>query len=84
MFNEIRITENVNRALQVAGTIAIEYGCPQVGTEHLLYGITSLEDTVAGKLLNSYGVTTDRLEDIFDRKSRLDCIFREFLDLYNN
>ena len=55
--DEIRLTDNVNKALQIAGTIAIQYGYYQVGTEHLLYGITSLADTVSGKLLNSYGVT---------------------------
>ena len=68
--DEIRLTDNVNKALQVSGTIAIQYGYYQVGTEHLLYGIVSLSDTVSGKLLNSYGVTCEKLEAIFDKNSQ--------------
>ena len=68
MFNsELRVTDNVNKALQIAGTVAIQYGYSQLGTEHLLYGITALQDTVSGKILNTYGVTTDKLEQIFDK-----------------
>lgn len=68
MFNsELRVTDNVNKALQIAGTIAIQYGFYQVGTEHLLYGISALGDTVSGKILNTYGVTPDKLEQIFDK-----------------
>ena len=68
--DEIRLTDSVNKALQVAGTIAIQYGYYQVGTEHLLYGITSLTDTVSGKLLNSYGVSCEKLEAVFDKNSQ--------------
>ena len=68
--DEIRLTDNVNKALQIAGTIAIQYGYYQVGTEHLLFGMVSLTDTVSGKLLNSYGVTCEKLENIFDRNSQ--------------
>ncbi len=68
MFNsELRVTDNVNKALQIAGSIAIQYGYYQVGTEHLLYGISALEDTVSGKILNTYGVTPEKLEQVFDK-----------------
>ena len=68
MFNsELRVTDNVNKALQIAGTIAIQYGYYQVGTEHLLYGISALGDTVSGKILNTYGVTPDKLEQVFNK-----------------
>ena len=43
--NEMRITDSVNRALQTAGSTALQYGFYQVGTEHLLYGILSVTDT---------------------------------------
>lgn len=70
MFNsELRVTDSVNKALQIAGKVAIQYGYSQVGTEHLLYGIASLDENASGKILNSYGVTPDKLDLIFDKMS---------------
>ncbi len=69
MFNEIRITESVNRALQVAGVTALQYGYRQVGTEHLLYGICSIETSVASKVLQSFKVNCDTLDSVFARNS---------------
>ena len=68
MFNsELRVTDNVNKALQIAGGVAIKHGFSQVGTEHLLYGISALGDTVSGKILNTYGVTPEKLEQVFEK-----------------
>ena len=69
MFNEIRITESVNRCLQVAGATALQYGYHQVGTEHLLYGICSIETSVASKILTNFKVTCNTLDMVFSRNS---------------
>ena len=70
MFNEIRITENVNKALQYAGTVALQYGYYQIDTEHLLYGLVQVEDCVASKILETYGVTCEKLDVVFSRNSQ--------------
>ncbi len=70
MFNEVRITENVNKALQYAGTVALQYGYHQIGTEHLLYGLAQVEDCVASKILASFGVDTEKLDSVFARNSQ--------------
>ncbi len=65
--NDMRITDNVNVCLQNAGRVALQYGYNQVGTEHLLYGITSVTDSASSKILNSYGVTCEKLDEIFSK-----------------
>ncbi len=65
--NEMRITDNVNVCLQNAGRVALQYGFNQVGTEHLLYGLCSVVDSASGKILNSYGVTCEKLDAIFSK-----------------
>ncbi len=56
MANGIRLTESVNRAIQNAGRIALSFGNFQIGTEQLLYGLASVKDSVASKLLKNYNV----------------------------
>ena len=69
MYNEIRITESVNRCLQVAGATALQYGYSKVGTEHLLYGICGIENSVASKTLATFKVNQKNLDTIFSRNS---------------
>lgn len=69
MANGIRLTESVNRAIQNAGRIALSYGNFQIGTEQLLYGLASVKDSVASKLLKNYNVTSEKIEEIFAKKS---------------
>ena len=61
----IRLTESVNRAIQNAGKIALLYSNYQIGTEHLLYGLGSVKDSVASKILNSFGVNHNKIEEVF-------------------
>lgn len=69
MANGIRLTESVNRAIQSAGHIALSYGNFQIGTEQLLYGLASIKDSVASKLLKNFNVTSEKIEEVFARKS---------------
>ncbi len=69
MANGIRLTESVNRAIQNAGRIALSFGNFQIGTEQLLYGLASVKDSVASKLLKNYNVTSEKIEEIFAKKS---------------
>ena len=69
MATGIRLTESVNRAIQNAGRIALLYGNYQIGTEHILYGLSSVRDSVACKILSSYGVNYNKIEEIFSKNS---------------
>ena len=69
MANGRRLTESVNRAIQNAGRIALSFGNFQIGTEQLLYGLASVKDSVASKLLKNYNVTSEKIEEIFAKKS---------------
>ena len=60
----IRLTESVNRAIQNAGKIALLYGNYQIGTEHMLYGLGSVKDSVASKILTNFGVNHNKIDDI--------------------
>ncbi len=63
----IRLTESVNRAIQNAGKIALLYGNYQIGTEHMLYGLASVKDSVASKILTNFGVNHNKIEEIFSK-----------------
>lgn len=66
MFNELKVDDNVNIALQNAGTIALGFGVFQIGTEHLLYGLSTIEGT-AKSLLSAFGVTSALIENTLAR-----------------
>lgn len=65
----IRLTESVNRAIQNAGKIALMYSNYQIGTEHLLYGLSSVKDSVASKILSNFGVNHNKMEEVFSKNS---------------
>ncbi len=65
----IRLTESVNRAIQNAGKIALMYSNYQIGTEHLLYGLSSVKDSVASKILANFGVNHNKMEEVFAKHS---------------
>ncbi|MBE5735028.1 MAG: ATP-dependent Clp protease ATP-binding subunit [Clostridiales bacterium] len=67
MYNGFNVTETVDLALQKAGAIALNYGQYEIGTEHLLYGIVSVSNTNASNILQSFNVTTAKLEKLFAR-----------------
>ncbi len=58
------LTDLANRSIQYAQAAARKYGNP-IGTEHLLYGLTKV-DCQACKLLKSYKVTTNVMEQVLD------------------
>ena len=64
MANGIRLTDSVNKAIQNAGKIALVYGYYEIGTEHLLYGLSSVKESVASKILLSFGVDHNKVEEV--------------------
>lgn len=68
-YNSFRFTENVNKVLEYAGSICEKLGQNQIATEHLLFGITSVPDCAACKILNSYGINSSNLLKYFNSSS---------------
>ncbi len=61
---DISITQNLQNSIILAKKIAIKYCHPEVGTEHILFGLAKNPNTKVSKLLKEYGVNTDILEGI--------------------
>lgn len=61
-------SENLEKVIKNAGKIAMEFGGNQVGTEHILYGLTTVKECMAQKLLSEYGVTSASLKEILSEE----------------
>ena len=57
-------SDNLEKVIKFAGKIAMELGGNQVGTEHILYGLTCVKECLANKLLAEYGVTSASLKEV--------------------
>ena len=58
-------SDNIEKVIKNASRIALRFGSDVVGTEHILYGIVSVKDCLASKVLADEGVTE---EDLFEKK----------------
>jgi len=70
MYNNLRFTDNVELVMQNAGSIALQYGSYAIDTEHILYGLTVINDSVASKILSNYGVTSETLITLYSKMFR--------------
>lgn len=57
-----RLTDHAKESLQQAESIARGMGSAYIGTEHLLLGVLSQDDSVGAKFLGDAGVTLDRAQ----------------------
>ena len=60
---DIRFTQKAELAVNEAMRSAVELGHSYIGSEHMLLGLLSVNDSVAQKLLNSYDVDYSRIEE---------------------
>lgn len=58
-------SENLIQALKTAQEAAFKYNNPEIGTEHILYGLVKIEGGYASKLLREQGLSPDALEELF-------------------
>ena len=63
-------SESLEKVIKNAGKIALKFGSNQVGTEHILYGLTSVKDCMASKILKEYGITSENLMEIFEENNQ--------------
>lgn len=58
----VRLTDNAKESLQHSEAIARSMGSAYIGTEHLLLGVLSQDDSVGAKILSGAGITLDRAQ----------------------
>ena len=58
-------SDNIEKVVKSASKIALKFGSDVVGTEHILYGLTSVKECQASKILEDFGVTEDDLFALF-------------------
>ena len=68
-YNNSLFSDSIEKVIKNASKIALRFGSNLVGTEHVLYGLASVTDCTASKLLSSYGVTEKALFDLFEESS---------------
>ncbi len=66
----LKYTQSVNSAIQNAGKVALRYGNYQIGTEHLLYGLSSVVDSVASQILSDFDIKAEVIENVFSKNSQ--------------
>lgn len=58
----VRLTDNAKESLQHSEAIARSMGSAYIGTEHLLLGVLSQDESVGAKILSGAGITLDRAQ----------------------
>lgn len=58
-------SDTIEKVIKNASRIALRFGSDVVGTEHILYGITSVKESLSAKALAEYGVTEEDLFELF-------------------
>ncbi len=62
-------SDSIEKVIKNASRVALKFGSDVVGTEHILYGITSVKESLASKMLAEYGVTEEDLFELFRENS---------------
>lgn len=62
-----RFTKKAKTVIENAHEIAVKLEHSYIGTEHILVGLAMVEDSVAGIVLNSYNVTSEKLIDLIEQ-----------------
>ena len=60
----MRFTATAKKALENAAGLSAEYGCPFIGTEHILLSLLSYPECAAFKLLTARGVRAKPVADV--------------------
>lgn len=59
-------SDNIQKVIKNASKFAVRFGSNLVGSEHILYGITSVTDCLASQILAEFGVTEPKLFKFFE------------------
>ncbi len=50
-------SDNIEKVIKNASKIALRFGSNLVGSEHILYGLTAVEGTLASEILAEEGIS---------------------------
>lgn len=59
-------SDNIQKVIKNASKFALRFGSNLIGSEHILYGLTSVKDALASKLLAEFNVTEPRMFEFFE------------------
>ncbi|MBO5394529.1 MAG: ATP-dependent Clp protease ATP-binding subunit [Clostridia bacterium] len=68
-------SDNIQKVIKNASKFALRFGSNLIGSEHILYGLTSVKDSLAAKFLAESGVTEASLFDFFEENVNVDDFF---------
>lgn len=67
--NNNLFSDSIEKVIKNASKIALRFGSNLVGTEHILYGISSVSECTASKLLEDYSVSESALFQLFEESA---------------
>lgn len=79
--SNFEFADSVKKVIKYAGEIALKTGSIQISTEHLLYGMTCVGSSLASRMLKDYGVTKDKMLEIFSNQLDSMTIFTNNIEL---
>ena len=68
-------SDNIQKVIKNASKFALKFGSNLIGSEHILYGLASVKDSLASKFLAEDGVTDASLFDFFEANVSFDAFF---------
>ena len=68
-------SDNIQKVVKNASKFALRFGSNLIGSEHILYGITSVKDCLASQYLAEMGVTEPKLFQFFEENVADEDIF---------
>ena len=74
-------SDNIEKVIKNASKIALRFGSNLVGSEHILYGLTAVEDSLASEILAEEGVTESAMFNFFEENSDGDILFSNDVEL---
>ena len=73
--NNNLFSDSIEKVIKNASKIALRFGSDLVGTEHILYGLASVQDCTASKMLAGEGVTENSLFQLFEQSTNAVALF---------
>ena len=65
-YSSSAFSDNIQKVIKNASKFALRFGSNLIGSEHILYGLTSVKDCLASKFLAEVGVTEPSLFEFFE------------------
>ena len=68
-------SDNIQKVIKNASKFALRFGSNLIGSEHVLYGLSSVKDSLASKFLAEDGVTEASLFTFFEQNVSMEDLF---------